>query len=137
MYSNTIKEEKMGTDKMVLDIGNCDIDHPRIREIIEANFSCIVDRAKTQDEADRFLASDMQYKLILINRVGAFDGKEAFPYIKKIKGIKRYQSIPVMLISNYEEAQIQAEQLGAVKGFGKDILGSPKLLEILHIYLVS
>jgi len=43
--------------------------------------------------------------------------------------------VPVMLVSNYQEAQQQAVGAGAVPGFGKDSLGRPSMIALLKPFL--
>jgi hypothetical protein len=42
-----------------------------------------------------------------------------------------------MLISNYEDAQKEAQAAGAVAGFGKAALGQPAMLDRVRPYLAG
>ena len=42
---------------------------------------------------------------------------------------QHFPDCKVMLVSDYDDAQQQAEKAGAIKGFGKSEMGSPKLAE--------
>ena len=64
--------------------------------------------------------------MLLINRVldGRFSaGGSGIDMIESIA--KQDDASPVMLISNYEESQQQAEAAGALPGFGKSQVGDP------------
>ena len=49
--------------------------------------------------------------------------------------IAEFPNVPFMLISNYEDAQAQAVELGAVPGFGKSSINSSETVERLQIVL--
>ena len=59
-------------------------------------------------------------KLALVNRVldGRFDSAGGIELIRRLAGDPSHKAA-LMLISNYPEAQAQAEQAGAAPGFGK------------------
>jgi two-component system chemotaxis response regulator CheY len=64
------------------------------------------------------------YDLVLANRV--FDlGGSGLEFIKQLKADAALQAVPVMLVSNYPDAQQQATALGALPGFGKAALRDP------------
>ena len=44
-------------------------------------------------------------------------------------------ALPVMLVSNYPDAQQEAQAAGAVPGFGKAQVSSPETLDLLRTYL--
>jgi hypothetical protein len=55
--------------------------------------------------------------LILVNRELARDNSSGLDLVSELVAIK--PPAPVMLVSDYEEAQAAATQLGALPGFGK------------------
>ena len=111
--------------KKVLLVGNCDIDHPRIANIIESNFQAEVIRAETIDKAKDLLKDE--FDLIIVNRVGAFDGKNSLELVDYVK-------TPIMIITNYEDHMKEAMEHGAVEGFGKSMSDS-EIAEFLKKYL--
>ncbi len=44
-------------------------------------------------------------------------------------------SVPVMLITNFEEHQLAAMEVGCIRGFGKLAIGNPETLEAIEPYL--
>jgi CheY-like chemotaxis protein len=64
---------------------------------------------------------------VLINRVLDFDGSSGLDLIRTLKEApdQPMAAVPVILVSNYPEAQQAALELGAVSGFGKASLHSP------------
>ncbi len=73
---------------------------------------------------------------MLVNRVFDADGSSGLDFIKTLKADAALTATPVMLVSNYEDAQAQAVAVGAVPGFGKATLGQPAMLERVKAYLV-
>ncbi len=116
--------------KRVLDVGQCGIDHPRIKQMIEANFDASVDRAHTAREA-LGLAERTSYDLIMVNRLLDADGDSGLDLIRSLMKHSATSSAPVMLISNYPDVQHEAIQAGAVQGFGKDAINSAETKEVL------
>jgi two-component system chemotaxis response regulator CheY len=122
--------------KRVLSIGNCAYDHGNIARILAHHFSAEVVPAATWEEAQRLLAQG-HFDLVLVNRIFDADGSSGLEVIRLLKSQPGTQNLPVMLISNYEEAQQQAQALGAVRGFGKASLEHGSTLELLRPYLRS
>ena len=69
--------------------------------------------------------------LILVNRKLDCDYSDGMRIIEQLKGDQRYSSIPVMLVTNYEDHQDQAVSVGALRGFGKLALSAPETLASL------
>lgn len=116
--------------KRVLDVGNCNPDHAAIRRMLESSFHVSVDRAYVLDDAiEAVLKND--YALVLVNRHLDRDGTEGMEVIRRIKGDDRTKHIPVMLVSNYSDAQAAAVEAGAIRGFGKAGLNSDATLSRL------
>ena len=75
------------------------------------------------------------FALVLVNRVFDADGSSGLDLIRALKAEEPLRDVPVMLVSNYEEAQAQAVQAGAALGFGKAALGQPHMLARVETYL--
>ena len=120
--------------KQVLDVGQCDLDHGNITTILEANFDVKVSRPHSRAEAIKMAASE-NYDLVLINRLFDRDGSEGMDVVSDLKANDQTSEMPVMIVSNYEDAQVAAVEAGAVRGFGKSALDSDATLEILKTYL--
>jgi hypothetical protein len=69
--------------------------------------------------------------LLLINRTldGGFDEEQGVELVRKLK--TSYPAVKTMLISNYADAQSAAVAAGALEGFGKSEIGSPKMKQRL------
>ena len=70
--------------------------------------------------------------LILFNRELGY-GFEPDTGVETIKALRQtHGHVPMMLVSNYPDAQQAAVAAGAMPGFGKRELGSPKVAEMLR-----
>lgn len=118
----------------VLDVGNCDPDHGRIRVLLERRFAVAVDRVMFVPEALARLA-DRTYALVLVNRLIFADGSDGLKLIEAMQADGRLRGTPVMMVSNFPDAQARAVAAGAVPGFGKAALDAPETLARLARYL--
>jgi len=120
--------------RKVLDVGQCNADNYRINELLQQNFNAQVDRSHSLDEAIE-AASNTKYDLILINRLLDADGSAGMDVLTSLKTNPSSAEIPVMIVSNYQDAQDAAVANGAVAGFGKSALDSADTLAKLKQYL--
>ena len=102
--------------KSVLSVGQCQVDGPAIRHLLEERFGASVTGAKDAAAADAALA-DKSFDLILVNREFDADGGSGLEFIRKLK--QSGEQTPVMLVSGHDDAQKQAVESGALRGFGK------------------
>jgi CheY-like chemotaxis protein len=70
--------------------------------------------------------------LILFNRQldYGFETDEGVELIKRLRETR--PSVKTMLVSNYADAQEAARHAGAVEGFGKREIGSPRVSELIR-----
>ncbi len=118
----------------VLDVGNCDPDHGAIRRMLTEAFDVQLDRVMFVPDAMKKLA-DVTYDLVLVNRLVFDDGSPGIDLVRQIQADERMHKTPVMLISNYADAQREAEAAGAVPGFGKATVGDSVTVDLLAEYL--
>ncbi len=69
------------------------------------------------------------FDLVLVNRVLNADGSSGLELIRSLKQDANFSEVPVMLVSNFEDAQQAAESLGALPGFGKADLHTARSIE--------
>ena len=122
------------TRPRILSVGQCGFDHARIAGTLSRALDAEVARADTAAEALAALRPG-GFALVLVNRVGDRDGAPGLDLIRAMKADSSLAATPVMLVSNYPDAQAAAESLGAAPGFGKAELGSPRALERLRAAL--
>jgi hypothetical protein len=123
--SNTATEAKR-----VIFVGHCGPDSTYLRMAVrKALGQADVLMAGCPAELDDAIKKGAN--LILFNReLGyGFQPDMGAEYIRILK--QKYPAVPMMLISNYPEAQSAALQAGAVAGFGKREIGSPRVSELI------
>jgi DNA-binding response OmpR family regulator len=120
--------------KRVLNIGHCLADHTGISLTLRQHFDAEVVPADTREESLGQLRQG-GFDLVLVNRVLDGDGSSGLEFIKALRADDVGQQVPIMLVSNYEDAQRAAVDAGAVPGFGKGALGHPAMIARLRKYL--
>src|SRR4051794_18213458 len=96
--------------KKVLSVGQCAADSWHIGRLFEEHFDIDVSTAGTGAAALEELKSE-SFDLVLVNRLLDSDGSSGLALIGKIREL--FPQTPVMLVSNYESAQQEAQALGA------------------------
>ena len=120
--------------KKVLDVGQCGFDHGRIQHYLSANFDVEIKQANTHEEALTLL-KEKTFDLVMVNRLLDIDQTPGMDVLNSIKSDSDTKHTPVMIVSNYEDAQTEAVAAGAVKGFGKAKLDQPVTIELLAKFL--
>jgi DNA-binding NtrC family response regulator len=118
----------------VLSIGQCAADHAAISRVLADQFQAAVIPVDNEEQASRELKR-APVSLVLVNRIFDVDGRSGLEFLRGWK--EREPHIPIMLVSNYEDAQKEACQAGAVPGFGKAALGQPAMLDRVRAYLAE
>jgi two-component system chemotaxis response regulator CheY len=116
------------TTKRILSVGQCGADHGSISRVFQRAFAAEVVGVDSTVEALEKLRRET-FALVLVNRVFDADGSSGLELIKQIKGDEALAPTPVMLVSNYTDAQKQAMEAGAAPGFGKAELGAVQMIE--------
>ncbi len=120
--------------KRVLSVGQCGADHGNISWTLRRAFDAEVIPAHTIPEALRKLREE-SFALVLVNRILDADGSAGLELIRQVRADESLKGVPVMLVSNYEDAQAEATAAGAAPGFGKAALGQPHTLARLEPFL--
>jgi two-component system chemotaxis response regulator CheY len=120
--------------KRVLSVGQCAMDHGSISYLMSKHFGADVIGADSKDEA-LAAARKGNVALALVNRVLDRDGSPGLDIIRALKGDAELKNLPVMLVSNYEDAQREAESCGALRGFGKAALDQPQTIAAIGAVL--
>jgi len=117
--------------KRVLDVGNCGPDFASITRLMTSNFDCVIEQAHGPEDALSKLRGG-EYDLVTINRKLDLDYTDGVEILKAIKADAEISSVPVMLITNFEDHQDAAVELGAERGFGKLAFETPETLAKLQ-----
>jgi two-component system, chemotaxis family, chemotaxis protein CheY len=124
------------TAKRVLSVGQCGADHYGISLTFRQVFGAEVEAASTQGEALRLLRQE-PFALVLVNRVFDADGDSGVDLIRRVKADEALRTTPMLLVSNYADAQREAVEAGAEPGFGKAALGRPEMLDRVRPFLAE
>lgn len=109
----------------VLSVGQCGMDHGGLSRHFRRAFDAEVVGAHTFGEALAALRPG-GFDLVLVNRITDADGTRGVDLIATLKDDPALAAVPVMLVSNFAEAQEVAMALGALPGFGKSGIGGPE-----------
>jgi len=118
----------------LLDVGNCDPDHGAIRRMLERNFHVVIDRVMFVDEAIDAVKR-CRYDLVLVNRLIFADGSPGIDLHRQIGSDPELAAVPIMLVSNFAEAQADSIAAGGVHGFGKAAVDHPETINRLAVHL--
>jgi two-component system chemotaxis response regulator CheY len=118
------------SSKRILSLGQCGADHAAISWAVRAHLEVDVVAAATSDEAVTLLR-DEDFDLVLVNRVLDYDGSLGVDFVGRLKEDPDLKDVPVMLVSNHEDAQQEAVRRGALAGFGKSALRDPQTINLL------
>ena len=122
--------------KKVALVGHCGPDSSFLR-IAVSRAERDVQVVSVDDESDLKRLLDDGVDLLLMNRQldYGFDDDEGVALIRKLRAA--YPHVKTMLVSNYADAQAAAVAEGALPGFGKRDIGTPKVAEMLREALKS
>ena len=118
--------------KKVVLVGHCGPDSSYLRMAVSrASKGISVLSADDQDDLSKVLTKDTP-DLLLLNRELPYGFEETFG-VDLIRALRpKFPNLAMMLVSNYPEAQAEALQAGAVQGFGKREIGSPRVGELIR-----
>jgi two-component system chemotaxis response regulator CheY len=117
--------------KQVVLVGHCGPDSSFLRMAVSsASRGISVHAADDEQELDSYLAKGVD--LLLLNReLGwGFDQTEGVEVIRALR--PKHPNLKMILVSNYPEAQAAAVAVGALPGFGKRELGSPRVAQLIR-----
>lgn len=118
----------------ILSVGQCSMDHGNISRMLADQFDVeVVAAATTVQALDQ--ARSQSFALILVNRILDASGESGIDLVRKLCAESASGQAPVMLVSNYAEAQDSAQAFGARRGFGKAELNNPATMELLRAAL--
>lgn len=120
--------------KTLLDCGNCAPDFDAIRQLAESRFGATVLQSHGAEDALEILRA-RPVDLVTVNRKLDRDYSDGLDVIRRIKEDPDVGSVPVMMVTNYEEHQQSAVDAGAVLGFGKLSLRDEATRQRLEPYL--
>ncbi|HWB20474.1 MAG TPA: hypothetical protein VG711_09260 [Phycisphaerales bacterium] len=121
--------------KTVALVGHCGPDATLLRLAVQRAVPGITIAMANDDEAVRQHVKDGNALLVNRKLDGDFSANDGIELIQS--ALKGRKDLVVMLISNYEDAQKEAESAGARKGFGKSRVYAPETAELLKTALTG
>lgn len=118
----------------VLSVGQCGMDHAALERLLAERFEATIVPVDSRKAALDRLAAE-SFDLVLVNRLLDRDGTDGMDVIREMKQVSGLERVPVMLVSNYPEAQAAAIAAGAAPGFGKRELRDPATIAKLAAFL--
>jgi two-component system chemotaxis response regulator CheY len=117
--------------KKIALVGHCGPDSSYLRMTVMKAAGTGAQILMADDDSELKGALEQGIDLILFNReLGyGFRDKMGVDAIKRLRGT--HPNLKTMLVSNYAEAQAAAVANGALPGFGKREIGSPRVIEVL------
>ena len=117
--------------KKVALVGHCGPDSSYLRLAV-SRVQREVQVLSIDDDQDLKRLLDDGVDLLLLNRQldFGFDEQEGVALIKRIRA--NYPHVKTMLVSNYPDAQAAAVAEGALPGFGKREVNTPRVAELLR-----
>jgi hypothetical protein len=115
--------------KRILLVGHCGVDGPMLQREIASQIGA-ADALRVNSMDDLCEACDAGADLLLVNRepVG-FTPLMGIDLVRQL--CQTYPHQKVMLVSDHAEAQEEATRAGALPGFGKADVDSPKFAEAI------
>lgn len=122
--------------KKVLIVGHCGPDSSYLRMAVK-NAAPAVQIVAADDPQTLTAALERGVDLVLFNRELGY-GWEKPMGVDVIRSLKETMpQLRTMLVSNYPDAQQAAEAAGALKGFGKREIGTPRVTQLLKDALAT
>lgn len=120
--------------KQIVLVGHCNIDGPRLQSEITTKIrEASVTRVNSDEDLKR--ACNVPDALLLVNREPVGFDCDGLDIIRNV--CRGPMHARVMLVSDYPEAQEEAQELGALPGFGKSEIESDSLIERIRKALRS
>ena len=120
--------------KTLLDCGNCGPDFHSIRQMASSQFGASVIQSHGAEDTLEILKKQ-KIDLVTINRKLDRDYTDGLDVAVAIKSDPETCSVPVMLVTNYDEHQQTAIEAGCVRGFGKLAINEDSTRDALEPYL--
>lgn len=120
--------------KRVLSVGQCVPDDGAILQFLTTHFDVQLVRSPDAEDALARIRTE-SFDLILVNRKLDIDYSDGLDVIRSIQADPDINTTPVMLVSNYPDAQEKAIRIGAEQGFGKMEYDQSEVLERLKKFL--
>jgi two-component system chemotaxis response regulator CheY len=115
--------------KTIALVGHCGVDAPQLASEITSAVGAKVLSCADEEELEE--VADSGVDLLLLNRElpFGFDDEEGIDVIRRLH--ERHPHLKMMLVSDHADAQEEAVANGALPGFGKGEIGTPRVAQVL------
>ena len=122
--------------RIVALVGHCGPDSSYLRMAVQSSVRD-AQVVMADDESDLTRLVSQGVDLLLMNREldWGFESRMGVDLIKRLRA--DHPELKMMLVSNYAESQREAEAAGALPGFGKAEIGTPKMKQALATALAE
>jgi DNA-binding NarL/FixJ family response regulator len=110
-------------------VGHCGIDGPRLQREISASIPG-VEVTRVNSVADLQRSCQQNADLMLVNREPVGFDEDGLDIVRQV--LESCPQTKVMLVSDYDDAQEAAVRAGAMRGFGKSLMGTPEIGEAVR-----
>jgi len=110
-------------------VGHCGVDGPRLQRELTASISGVA-VTRVNSAADLQRSCQQGADLMLVNREPVGFDEEGLDIVRQV--LANCPETKVMLVSDYDDAQDAAVRAGAMRGFGKSLMGTPELGETVR-----
>ena len=117
-----MSDQNVTASKSVMVVGNCLPDNFTMGRWFKKHFDADYLKARNRVAAIEMLRKH-SIDLVLVNRIFDSDGGSGIDLIAELT--RDFSATTTMLISNFADAQTDAEAQGALPGFGKSELKNP------------
>jgi CheY-like chemotaxis protein len=122
----------MSMAKTVVLVGHCGPDSSYLKLTVKKAIGEVTILSADDSQELTAILEKGEPDLILLNRELGY-GFEPGTGVEMITTLRRtYPNLKMILITNYEEVQRAAEAAGALPGFGKRELGTPRVHQVLR-----
>ncbi len=132
MMNGPTPESKPNTNTAIALVGHCGPDSWMLKSMVQRTLPdatiLMINSAAELTEATPTL------RVLLINRIldGDFPSESGLDLINSLPKNNQQANPRAILISNFEDAQAEAQAAGAAPGFGKSQLNQPEAAQILR-----
>jgi two-component system, chemotaxis family, chemotaxis protein CheY len=109
--------------RSVVLVGHCGVDGPRLQSELSRLDGVEITRVNSTADLDRTVEQGAD--LLLVNREPVGFDEDGLAIVRHVKEV--CPDAKVILVSDYEDVQTEAQKAGALPGFGKRLMGTPEL----------
>ena len=115
--------------RCVVLVGHCGVDGPRLERELSQGLPSGTTVLRVNSEDDLKKCCEEGADLLLVNREPVGFDRGGLEIVREVHAER--PEVKVMLVSDYDDAQQEAQQAGALPGFGKSRMGSGAVTKVV------